>query len=72
MSVNAVLKCTMKKGTQIVLEAMYSDDKGERILQGFAQSTPFARLEMTVDNPAAADQFEAGAFYELVFSPRAI
>ncbi len=72
MAVNAVLKCTKKEGSSISLDAMYSDDKGERILQGFAVSTPYAHLQMTVDNPAAAEQFEPGKFYDVVFTPRAI
>ena len=37
--------------------------------QRFAKATPSGRFEMTVDNPAALDQFELGKAYYIDFTP---
>lgn len=37
----------------------------------FAKATPSGKLEMQVDNPAAAEQFKIGEFYYLDFTPTA-
>lgn len=35
----------------------------------FAKATPSGRFEMTVDNPAALEQFELGKSYYVDFTP---
>jgi hypothetical protein len=66
MKVRAIMKCTQKDGSSITLDAVYGD--GSKVfLQEFAKATPYAHLQMTVDNPSAADAFVEGKFYALDF-----
>ena len=52
---------------QIKMGAVYAPDaNGEDA--GFTKATPWGELKMTVDNPTAAIQFEAGKSYYLDFS----
>lgn len=73
MSVKCVFQCTRKKpqgdheGAPIgvTLEARYGDPKGNKFINDFARYTPSGRMEFVVDNPAAAEQFEEGAYYAI-------
>lgn len=53
---------------QAQFSAVYAPDaNGEDA--GFTKATPWGELKMTIDNPAAAIQFEPGKMYYLDFSP---
>lgn len=77
MSVKCVMQCLSKTEpaypegpVQVVLQPMYSDDKGNRFLNDFARYTPCGRVELTIDNQSATDQFQVGQYYDLVFTER--
>jgi hypothetical protein len=53
------------------LSPRYADDQGNRFLNDFARYTPSGEMRLTIDNPPAAEQFEEGAFYDLVITRRA-
>jgi hypothetical protein len=51
----------------IELTAVYDDGIDEN--RRFARATPSGTLNMTVDNPAAAEQFQMGKVFYLDFTP---
>lgn len=71
MIIRARMKCTKKicyEGLQeITLGAVYSEDKTSPNYS-FSQATPSANMTMSVTNPSAYNQFEAGKIYDIVFS----
>jgi hypothetical protein len=53
---------------QVSLSAIYAPDaNGEDA--GFTKATPWGEIKMSIDNPAAAVQFEIGKNYYVDFSP---
>jgi len=77
MAVKCVMKCLSKTSAdyegapvQVALEPRYTDDAGNRINEEFARYTPCGRLDLTIDNPPAAEQFEEGAYYEVLLTKR--
>lgn len=54
-------------GTQLVFYPNYDTSIPED--QRFAKASPSGRFEITVDNPAALEQFELGAHYYVDFTP---
>ena len=72
MSVRAKFCCRDKSKDEhndyhnIVLEAV-TDGSDEN--KSFWKHTPSGRLEMSIDNPAAVEQFEVGKEYYLDFTP---
>lgn len=80
MSVKCVFQCTGKKpqgdheGAPIgvTLEARYGDPGGNKFINDFSRYTPCGRMEMTVDNPPAAEQFEVGGYYVITLERHAL
>lgn len=73
MTVTAKVKCYSKTQTgdnafSLQFSANYTDDNGNRINEDWAVATPALSVGMTV-NATAAEHFEQGKSYTLVFEP---
>lgn len=51
---------------QVCLEAVYDDGIPEN--QRFSKHTPSGKIEISMTNPAASDQFKPGKSFYLVFT----
>jgi len=63
MSVRAKMVCESKSGNQVQLRAVVDDEN-----KTWAMYTPCGDVRLTIDNPGALDQFEAGRTYFVDFS----
>jgi len=54
-------------GRTLVFMAEYDPDSPED--QSYSKATPTGRIQITVDNPAALEQFELGKAYYVDFTP---
>lgn len=55
------------EGRTLIFAAQYDPDLPED--QSYSKATPTGKIEMTVDNPAALEQFQLGKAYYLDFTP---
>jgi hypothetical protein len=72
MSVRAKLRVDSIEGNKIVLNTVYEPD-AERDSENarFTKATPWGRVEMGIDNPAALEQFKVGSYYYADFTEAA-
>lgn len=73
MAVRAKFRCSSIEdfgyNKRVSLQAVYEGSLGENEEnKRFTKATPWGELKMTVDNPAAAIQFEIGKEYYLDFT----
>jgi hypothetical protein len=69
MSVRAKLRVESIEGNKIVLTTVYEPDGAKDSENArFTQATPWGRVEMGIDNPAALEQFKVGSYYYADFS----
>lgn len=61
------ITATSGGGKKVVLQPQYDQNIPED--QRYSKATPAGRLEMTIDNPGASEQFEQGKAFYLDFSP---
>lgn len=55
-------------GTKVEMSPVYSNDP-EHPNKAFWEATPSGKIEMQINNPSAAQQFEVGKEYYVDFSP---
>lgn len=72
MAVNAKFKVTELRqslggGIGVTLQPNYQDAEGKRINQEWSEATPNGRIEMTITNPSASDQFALGREFTVTF-----
>ena len=75
--IQCVFRCDSKgeesypgAGASVTFSPRYSDEKGNRFLNDYAQATPGGALSLYVNNPGALAAFEVGAYYDIVLSQR--
>lgn len=54
-------------GKTLRFQAVYDQSTEEN--RRFTKATPSGSMEMTIDNPAASEQFQLGKYYYADFSP---
>lgn len=64
MSVRAKMKCESISGNQVRFWAVCDDAN-----KTWAKYTPCGNVEMTIEQPAALEQFKVGEHYFVDFSP---
>lgn len=64
MNVRAKMKCISKSGTTVQLSAVCDDAN-----KTWANYTPSANVNISIDNPPALAAFEQGKHYFVEFSP---
>lgn len=63
---NAITDMAGWSAKKMVFDAVCNSSTEEN--KSFAKYTPSGRLEITVDNPSALEQFKLGGYYYLDFS----
>ena len=70
MSVRAKVYCDSIEGNAVKFSTVYEPDAAEDTENArFPKATPWGKIEMGIDNPAALDQFTPGKTYYVDFSP---
>jgi len=54
------------KDNRLIMECLYSPEVPED--QAFCTATPWGKIEMSIDNPKALEQFEVGKAYYADFT----
>jgi hypothetical protein len=69
MSVRAKLRVDSIDGNKIILTTVYEPD-GTKDSENarFTKATPWGRVEIGIDNPAALEQFKVGSYYYADFN----
>jgi hypothetical protein len=71
MAVRAKVNCTKKEGNQVAFTTVYETDEQKNADPEnvrFTKATPWGEIKMSIDNPAAMEQFEAGKQYYVDFT----
>jgi hypothetical protein len=69
MSVRAKLRVDSIEGNKLVMTTVYEPDAAKDIENArFTKATPWGRVEMGIDNPAALAQFKVGSYYYADFN----
>lgn len=75
--IQCVFRCDSKgtesypgAGASVTFSPRYSDEKGNRFLNEYADATPGGALSLYVNKPAVLAAFEVGAYYDIVLSKR--
>lgn len=69
MTVRAKLRVESIEGAKIVMTTVYEPDAAKDSENArFTQATPWGRLEMGIDNPAALAHFKVGSYYYADFT----
>lgn len=69
MSVRAKLRVDSIEGNKLVMTTVYEGDTTKDTENArFTKATPWGRVEMGIDNPAALEQFKVGSYYYADFN----
>lgn len=69
MTVRAKMRVESIEGNKLVMTTVYEPDASKDTENArFTQATPWGRVEMGIDNPAALEQFKVGNYYYADFN----
>lgn len=70
MSVRAKVRCDSNESSTVRFSTVYEPDgtKNDENAR-FTQATPWGKIELGIDNPAAREQFVPGKLYYVDFTP---
>lgn len=70
MVVRAKVTCNGVEGNKVTFDTVYEPDASRDTENArFTKATPWGKIEMGIDNPAALEQFKAGKQYYVDFTP---
>ena len=69
MAVRAKLRVDSIEGNKLIMTTVYEPDAAQDSENArFTKATPWGRVEMGIDNPAALEQFKVGSYYYADFN----
>ena len=68
MMVRAKLRVDSIEGNKLVMSTVYEDPSLDTENAKFTKATPWGKVELGIDNPAALEQFKVGDYFYADFS----